>query len=141
MKKIVLSLLVIFTISAGAVMAGDPDTVLGNWLVAAKDGQVNIFKCGNKYCGRIVWLKDPFELDKNNPDPNRQKEKLMGKLMLLNFVYDDTEWEDGTIYDPGNGKTYSCKMWLEGKNKLWVKGYIGISLIGRKELWTRVIPK
>jgi uncharacterized protein (DUF2147 family) len=138
MKKTICIVMLVFSLSAGAVMAGDPDAVLGTWIVAAKDGHVNIFKCGNKYCGRIVWLKDPFDLDKNNPDPAKRKEKLMGKLMLHGFTYDGSEWEDGKIYDPGNGKTYSCLMWLVGKNKLWVKGYVGISLIGRKELWTRI---
>lgn len=137
MKKMILLSALVFFFAAGSIMAGNPDAVLGTWLVAAKDGKVKIFKCGSKYCGKLVWLKNPDDLDTNNPDPKKRTKKLMGTLMLHGFSYDDGEWEGGKIYDPGNGKTYSCKMWMDGNNKLWVKGYIGISIIGRKELWTR----
>jgi len=49
----------------------------------------------------------------------------------------DGEWSGGTIYDPNNGKTYSCKLKLTGPDTLKVRGYIGISLIGRSETWKR----
>ena len=58
--------------------------------------------------------------------------------MLKGFSFDDGEWVDGSIYDPKTGKTYSCKMTLKGNDKLSVRGYIGISLIGRTDVWTRV---
>jgi uncharacterized protein (DUF2147 family) len=45
----------------------------------------------------------------------------------------ENNWEKGTIYDPENGKTYSCKIYLENKNTMKIRGYIGISLIGRTE--------
>jgi len=64
---------------------------------------------------------------------------LLGLQILKNFVYDaqDKEWEDGTIYDPKNGKTYSCIMTLSGNN-LNVRGYVGISMLGRTGVWTKV---
>ncbi|MEO1367538.1 MAG: DUF2147 domain-containing protein, partial [Acidobacteriota bacterium] len=49
----------------------------------------------------------------------------------------DGEWSGGTIYDPNNGKTYSCTLELEGADTLKVRGYIGVSLFGRTERWTR----
>jgi uncharacterized protein (DUF2147 family) len=47
------------------------------------------------------------------------------------------KWENGTIYDPKSGNTYACNMELEGTNTLRLRGYIGISLIGRTEVWKR----
>jgi hypothetical protein len=62
----------------------------------------------------------------------------------LKFILDEcvpscvnsTSWSQGKIYDPKNGKTYSCKMTLEG-NELKVRGYVGFSLLGRTTVWTR----
>ena len=68
--------------------------------------------------------------------------ELVGLMILSGFVFDgDDTWEDGTIYDPREGKTYSCKMSLDGTNNLSIRGYMGISLFGRSETWTRVITK
>jgi uncharacterized protein (DUF2147 family) len=124
------------------------DKVQGTWLNEEGTAKVQIFKAANgsfagKYYGKIVWLKEPNEngkpkLDKNNPDEKKRKNPLMGMMLLRDFSYDadDEEWSGGTIYDPKNGKTYSCYMSLDG-NKLNVRGYIGISLIGRTAVWTR----
>ncbi|MDY0335364.1 MAG: DUF2147 domain-containing protein, partial [Bacteroidales bacterium] len=76
-----------------------------------------------------------------NPDTTLQKRPLMGLQLLSGFVFDgDDEWESGKIYDPKSGKTYSCYMEFtdKSKNKLKVRGYIGISLLGRTTYWTRV---
>ena len=60
-------------------------------------------------------------------------------VFLQGFEYDENnKWEDGTIYDPQSGKTYSSFMQMLNKNEIEVKGYIGISLIGRSQIWTRV---
>ena len=52
----------------------------------------------------------------------------------------DTRWENGTIYDPKTGNTYSSNLELDGPEKIKVRGFIGISLIGRTDIWTRVRP-
>ena len=60
--------------------------------------------------------------------------------VLKNFEYKgDGVWEDGKIYDPENGKTYSCKMTLRDSEHLDVRGFIGFSLLGRTENWTRTV--
>ncbi len=127
-------------LAAGLLMpasAGNPDAVLGTWMVEAKDGKVEIYKCGARYCGKLAWLKNPNDRDTKNPTPARRNDKLLGKVILQNFRYDGEKWVKGRIYDPNDGETYCCLMWLDGPNRLYVKGYIGISLIGRKELWSR----
>jgi uncharacterized protein (DUF2147 family) len=57
-------------------------------------------------------------------------------VLLTNFTFDDGEWEGGKIYDPKSGKTYSCVMRFKG-SVLQIKGYIGITLIGRTTVWTK----
>jgi uncharacterized protein (DUF2147 family) len=123
----------------------EADQILGIWLTGSKKAKVEIVKCQDKYCGKIVWLREPrypdgtVKLDKKNEDESLQKREVIGINILEGFVYDgDLEWEDGEIYDPDNGKTYSCVMNLiPEKNILEVRGYIGISLIGRTEKWIK----
>lgn len=47
-------------------------------------------------------------------------------------------WEGGKILDPQNGNVYSCKMWINDEDDLVVRGFIGISLIGRSQTWERI---
>lgn len=146
MKKIKLSaiLLLILTFAIGPIMAQTKgDAILGKWLNEEKDAKVEIYKQGNKYFGKLVWLKNPKnddgtpKIDKDNPDVKLQKREIQGLVMLENFVFDDDEWEDGEIYDPKSGSTYSCYMELEAPKKLMIKGYIGVKWIGRTTYWTK----
>lgn len=123
------------------------DDVLGVWLNEDKDAHIQVENRGGKYFGKIIWLKEPNELDgkakvdDENPDATLAKRPIMGLQLLSDFVFDgDDEWEDGEIYDPKSGKTYSCYMVFEddAKATLKVRGYIGVSLLGRTTYWTRV---
>ena len=119
------------------------DIVLGTWLTGSGKGKVQIYKTGVEYNGKIVWLKEPNndqgkpKMDKHNPDKAKQTEPTLGLNMLKGFVFNDGKWIDGTIYDPENGKTYSCKITYRD-GKLDVRGYMGISLIGRTDTWFKV---
>jgi uncharacterized protein (DUF2147 family) len=145
MKKV--KLFVFFAFLSLQIFAqNNPDACLGTWLTGSKKGHVQIYKQGDKYFGKIVWLKEPNEpttgkpkLDKNNPDTQKKSRPILGMVNLSNFKYDsDNLWEDGKIYDPENGKEYSCKMRLINPNQLDVRGYIGVALIGRTDSWVRV---
>lgn len=125
------------------------DDILGVWMNEDKDAQVEIYKDNGKYFGKIVWLLNPIDeetnkpkLDDKNEDVSLRDRPVMGLLLLKDFVFDgDDEWEDGTIYDPKNGKTYSCYMEFEDEDDmstLKIRGYIGISLLGRTTYWTAV---
>jgi uncharacterized protein (DUF2147 family) len=121
------------------------DDIVGVWLTNGKEpAKIQVYKAGDKYFGKIVWLKNPDKdgkpkVDSKNPDKINQSQKIMGLVILQNFKFDDDEWEDGKIYDPESGKTYSCNMSLNGINTLKVRGYIGVSLLGRTETWTRTV--
>ncbi len=93
-------------------------------------------------------MKEPIDaatgkpkLDVLNPDVSLQSRPKMGLVLLSNFVFDEDEWTDGEIYDPKSGKTYSCYMEFEEENDLntlKIRGYIGVSLVGKTTYWTRV---
>lgn len=116
----------------------------GIWYNQEKTAKIEVFKdAKNKFWGKIVWLKEPLEngkpkLDKNNSDKKKQSEPLIGLFVLKGFEQvGDNNYENGTIYDPKNGKTYNCNITYKSANLLNIRGYIGISLFGRTAVWTR----
>ncbi len=142
MKKSIIILTTILITSMFAVSQTTAKSVLGIWLSPKKDSKVEIFQSGTKFYGKIIWGTGTSSKDINNPDKSLRSREIVGLIILNGFVFDgDDTWEDGTIYDPREGKTYSCKMSLDGLDKLSMRGYVGISLFGRSETWTRVITK
>ncbi len=118
---------------------------VGIWTNDEKEARFEIYQCGDKLCGKIIWLKEPTrdgkpKTDQFNADPKLQKRPILGMVFLKGFEQDGSnKWDDGTIYDPKSGKTYSAYMKLNNNgDKMEVKGYIGISLIGRSQNWSRV---
>ena len=129
----------ILSLSANAAA----DDILGEWYNGTKEAKIQIYKSGSEYSGKIIWLKVPNEngkpkVDDKNPDPAKRNNKTLGLVILKDFVNTkDNKWEKGTIYDPKNGKEYSCEMTLKTPKVLDVRGYIGFSFIGRTDTWTR----
>ncbi len=134
------------------VLAQNPDAVLGKWLIEEKDAQIEVFSCDGKICGKIVWLKEPNfpandakgmagkpKVDRENPDPAKKDRPVLGMNVVWGFTHAGGNlWEGGSIYNSREGKTYKCKMTLEDPDTLKVRGFIGISLIGKTNVWTRV---
>ncbi len=121
MKKMMLTL-ALALVSA----AGYSQDVLGKWYTEAGDAQVEIYKAGDKLNGKIIWLsKGPETKDTHNPDKKLQSRKLMGVNILSGLAKGKDKWEGGNIYNPKDGKSYKCTMWLEGES-LKVRGYLGV---------------
>ena len=121
MKNIVLVIALAFV-----SMAGYSQSIMGKWVTEAGDAQVEIYQQGDKVNGKIVWLQQgPETKDKHNPDDKLKERKLMGVNILSGLLKSKDKWEGGKIYNPKNGKTYKCTIWLEGNN-LKVRGYLGI---------------
>ena len=120
----------------------DPtQAVLGNWLVQSRDGIIQISRAQDgTYQGRIVGGTDPHSLDRKNPDPAKRQNTITGTIILTNLKYaGQSRWKDGRIYDPSSGKTYKCNLQLMNRDSLKIRGYIGFSLIGGSQLWTRYL--
>jgi uncharacterized protein (DUF2147 family) len=149
MKYICSSILILlFSVTLKAQKADD---IIGNWKNGEATGIIQIYKTkAGHYAGKLVWLKEPIDpetgkpkLDKRNPDKSKQLNPTLGLVNVWGFVFDedDKEWIEGTIYDPKTGKEYSCKAEMKKNNVLEVRGYIGISVFGRTDTWTRMVKK
>ena len=126
----------------------DADAIIGVWESGNGKARIKIDKVSDKFNGRIVWLKEPNDeagkpkVDKNNPEETLRTKPLLGYSMLKGFSYvGEKTWEDGTIYDPESGSTYSCTITMTDENTLDVRGFIGVSLFGRTDVWKRVAIK
>lgn len=135
----------VFALS-GAGAAAEPSPV-GLWATEGAESHVKIVNCATNLCGTIVWLKRPLgddgkaAVDSKNPDPGLRAHKLVGLALLSGFEQDKDDpnaWTHGRIYDPDDGKTYSCNLTVQDRNTLRVRGYFGFSFIGKTQIWTRV---
>lgn len=139
-----ISMLLLFTAISLTGFAQNKDAILGQWVNSTGEAHIDVFKKGVKYYGKIVWLKTEkdekgiVKTDLKNPDERLRSKPILGMEMLRDFVYDDGKYTDGKIYDPKSGKTYSCNMNIKENGDLSMRGYIGISLLGRTEVWKRV---
>ena len=115
-----------------------PDVILGEWLSQEKDGKISIYKQGDKYYGKISWGKTTGRKDAKNPDAKLKNRDLIGLVILQDFKYTGSAWENGKIYDPNSGKTYDCILKVKDNNKvLDIRGYVGVPMFGRTATWTR----
>ena len=157
MKTLLLASVLAFTsfFGANAVTSttAEGDAIIGKWLNQEGTSHIQIFKATNgsfagKFYGKIVWLKvvnDPDgtpRKDINNPETSLRTRPLKGLENLRGFQYTgDGKWENGNVYDPKTGNDYSCEMTLVNPNTLEVRGFIGISLFGRTDVWKRQVTK
>ncbi|PZP50109.1 MAG: DUF2147 domain-containing protein [Pseudopedobacter saltans] len=143
MKKFLKSFLITALLTTVTTLVMAQDVIEGDWLNEEKEGKIEIYKHSDgKYYGKLVWLKDPNrdgkpKTDVNNKDAKLKNQPLIGLNILKGFSKDGDIYSGGTIYDPKNGKTYSCKITAKDKNTLSIRGYIGVSLLGRTTVWTR----
>lgn len=115
--------------------------VLGNWLTADRDGIVQISVAADgTYQGRIVGGDNPHRQDSNDPDPGRRGLQLRGMIIMHGMRYEgDGKFAGGTIYDPDSGHTYKCHLEVLDNDRIKLHGYIGFSLLGRSQVWTRYL--
>jgi uncharacterized protein (DUF2147 family) len=123
----------------------EADAIVGIWVTGKGNAHVEIKKFNNTYYGQIVWLKVPNDAngnpktDKNNSDVAKRNTPLVGLKLLLGFKYAGAkQWKEGTIYDPENGKSYNCNITFIDNSTIEIRGYVGISLIGRTDTWKRI---
>lgn len=148
--KVIFSFVLIFLFSV-TLKAQKADDIIGNWKNGEGTGIIQIYKTKTgHYAGKIIWLKEPIDpetgkpkLDKRNPDKSKQLTPTLGLVNIWGFIFDEDDkmWIDGTIYDPKTGKEYSCKAEMKKNNVLEVRGYIGVSIFGRTDTWTRMVKK
>ena len=146
MKHSILVLLVLILIFPIMLIAQEAtDRIEGVWFNGEKTSKIEIFKTKDgSYAGRIIWLKEPNneqgkpKVDYKNPETKLQKRPLMNLVILTGLKADGkSKYVSGKIYDPKSGKTYSAKAELANNNTLNLRGFIGVSLVGRTDTWIR----
>lgn len=128
---------------ARAFAAAAADRLLGQWNSADGDARIEISTATAGYCGRIVWMREPFKdgkprVDDKNPDPALRQRPIQDLTILRGFVFDGNDmWKDGKIYDPKSGNEYRARITWVNEKKIVLRGYIGVPWLGRSEAWTR----
>ncbi len=115
---------------------------LGTWrTIDDEDGEpkshIQIYEQGGKLFGRVLSLLPDGRLCTPCAD-QFEGSNMQGVVVLRDMEANGNEWSGGNIIDPANGRTYRAKMELDGPNRLRVRGYLGISLLGRTQVWERV---
>lgn len=135
--------LLLYLVFCGDGLAGQPlpeaDRLVGVWLTESED-QIEIRQEVGKYFGKPVAVHGKEDrLDTKNPDARLRNRRLTDVTILKDFEYlGENRWGKGTIYDPNNGKTYRCTITMKSEDQIKVRGFIGVSLLGRTEVWPRV---
>jgi uncharacterized protein (DUF2147 family) len=124
--------------------AAQTKDITGIWMSDDGEGAIEIEPCGDKRCGRLVWLKTPLDdagrplVDENNPDPAARKRPVCGIDIIKDVaLQSDGSWDRGSVYDPEEGKVYSVMLKAKGTDSLEVTGYLGIKALGETMTWTR----
>ncbi|MBW7866540.1 MAG: DUF2147 domain-containing protein [Candidatus Hydrogenedentes bacterium] len=130
--------------------ADGAEGIVGTWLTEKGEVRVKIERDGDgKFFGTIVWMNEPVYpegdpeagkpcRDRENPDKARRNDPILGMRLLSGFEFDGKNtWKKGTVYDAETGNTYKATLTLAGPDSLKLRGYIGISLLGRNTTWTR----
>lgn len=149
-----LTALVVVASAGLPAWAESADGIVGVWETAPTDkgyAHIEITRAGDDFNGTIVWLSEPLypagdemagqpKIDRLNPDTALRERPIIGLQIVNGLRYaGDERWDSGTIYDPETGKTYKSKATLaDGGETLKLRGFIGISLLGRTSQWKRI---
>lgn len=145
-------LLSVLLLLSGAFFAhrgpSNADAITGKWMNTDKNLEVEVYKAGNEYNGRVIWFDDTDDKsspmnerrDTKNPDKSLRSRKIIGLVVMTGLVYnnDDDEWQDGRIYDSSSGKDWNAKAWINDEGILKVRGYWHFSIFGENISFNRI---
>jgi len=125
-------------------LRAEQNTPVGRWkTVDDKTGKpkaiVVVYEASGRLFGRVEATLDPngkkvCDLCKDE----RKNQPIVGMVILRGLAAHGEEYSGGDILDPNNGSVYRCRLRLQdGGRKLSVRGFIGFSLLGRSQVWTR----
>ena len=142
--SIALSLLLMASVAKAQQLSPTLQAAIGHWQVINDEGkpggQVETYLVDGKLFGRVTQMRPgrhPGDVCEKCSGDLKGK-PIEGLVFLRNFKPAGDDWAGGTAVDPENGKEYKGKIWTVGKDKLYLRGYVGISLLGRTQAWTRL---
>lgn len=145
-RGLVLLVLAALASSGATARAADPQSPVGVWQTiddhtGKSAGLVRIFEVQGRLYGNVVSVLDPAKAGavcvKCTDD--RKDKPVLGLQIIRGLAWNGSDWSGGTILDPQTGEAYRCSMHVaDGGRQLVVRGFIGISLFGRSQIWNRV---
>lgn len=132
-------------------LQGFSQSCTGYWITiddatGYKKSVVELYKKDGELYGKVVYI---YKRGKDGPHSKctecsgkLHNQPILGMLILRDMHWDGSQWEDGSILDPDNGKSYTCTIWLNDndKDKLNVRGYIGPFFRTQEWIRTDKIP-
>lgn len=143
MKAVKILLVLMLAVFTKVQAQTNENNIIGVWESDKKDVRMEFFKDGDHYLAKLLWgnlvvEKDGVTSKKDVKNPKKQlrTRNIIGIVSLTGLKWNGKEYSDGKIYDPPSGDTYTCKAWIE-EGKLYLRGYLGISLLGQTVSWHR----
>lgn len=131
-----------FALAQAPAQAPDPT---GLWLTENKRAVVKIDRCGQSLCGNIHWIiEGGMQTDAKNPDASKRGQPMCGLPILYGFKQNQKNlkvWESGKIYKADEGDVYNATLSVTSPDRLYLRGYVGVPLLGKTQYWNRVSAK
>ena len=137
--------------------AADNTAVFGRWLTESGNAHVELYRCADPargfVCGKVVWLRNAINPDDTpaasveevrdvkNPDPALRARPILGLEFLHGFQPSADEpgtFTNGKIYNAEEGETYSARIRLEQRDRLVLRGFVLMPMLGKSQTWARV---
>ncbi|SEG29068.1 DUF2147 domain-containing protein [Flavobacterium urumqiense] len=138
------NILIVAALFFTTIFYAQNQTVIGKWkTIDDETGKaksiVEIYEKSGKIYGKVVEILDVEH--KNNVcsecSGSDKNKPILGMIIIKGLTKEGVDYTNGKILDPKNGKSYKCTVTLESKDKLKVRGFVGISLFGRTQYWYR----
>ena len=137
------------TIVEKSLSQNNSNQIVGRWMSAENNLEVEIFKAGDSFNAKVVWIDDSDDksrpmntrCDFRNPDEALRNRKIIGLVVMKDLTYnsENNDWEQGKIYDPHNGKDWNAKACFTKGGLLKVRGYWGYQLLGKDLLFRKIL--
>ena len=111
------------------------DVLIGDWQDSKKQTLIHCYKLNGKYYAKAVWIENLEAIGKPLP---KNEQHWINMVVMKDFEYNESEWVNGTIYNPKTDKTYAAFIKLVNQNTLQLTGYLWFRFLGESELFTRV---
>jgi uncharacterized protein (DUF2147 family) len=135
-------LIIVLTLSVTNSYAQNKRDIIGKWIQMNGESGIEIFQKGEKFFGKIIWIKDPNQpngspkTDIRNPDVRFRKRSILGLILITDLIYTNGKWIDGKIYSPKDGIYADCSIALQNENELKVT--ILKSIFKTTKIWKRL---
>jgi len=140
-------ILLLIALGLISTLAAATENPVGLWrTIDDKSGKEKSLVRVSESNGQLqITIEKLFREPGEEPNPlcdkcqgEKKNKPVIGMQIGNGLKKDGDVWSGGEILDPQNGKTYKCKVWLEDKGKkLNVRGFIGVSVLGRTQVWVR----